>query len=94
MTAGQAEVTGKTLVPALMAFLEKATNQQVTADEDLFASGTVSSMLAMQLVVHLEETYGIAIVGPDLKLENFRTVEIMAALVLRLRADQDVTDGA
>ncbi|OQO89693.1 acyl carrier protein [Saccharomonospora piscinae] len=94
MTADQAEVTGETLVPALIEYLEKGTGKQVTADEDLFASGTVSSMLAMQLVVHLEETYGIAIVGPDLKLANFRTVELMAALVLRLRAEQDVTGGA
>jgi methoxymalonate biosynthesis acyl carrier protein len=42
-------------------------------------------MFAMHLVVHLEESYDIAIVGPELKLDNFRTVQAMAQLVLRLR---------
>ncbi len=39
----------------------------------------------MELIVHLEATYGIAITGPDLKLANFRTVERISALVQRLR---------
>jgi methoxymalonate biosynthesis acyl carrier protein len=43
-------------------------------------------MFAMQLVVHLEESYDIAIIGPELKLDNFRTVQAMTDLVLRLRA--------
>ena len=57
--------------------------------QDLFASGLVSSMFAMQLVVHLESAYGIAIIGPELKLDNFRTVQAMANLVLRLRTSAD-----
>ena len=36
-------------------------------------------MFAMQLVVHLEESYDIAIIGPELKLDNFRTVQAMTA---------------
>jgi methoxymalonate biosynthesis acyl carrier protein len=51
----------------------------------MFTSGLVSSMFAMELVVHIEQTYSVAIVGADLKLDNFRTVEKMAALVLRLQ---------
>jgi methoxymalonate biosynthesis acyl carrier protein len=47
----------------------------------------VSSIFAMELVVHLESSYGIAILGGDLKLDNFRTVQRMTALVLRLSAD-------
>jgi methoxymalonate biosynthesis acyl carrier protein len=46
-------------------------------------------MFAMQLVVHLESAYDIAIIGPELKLDNFRTVRAMADLVLRLRAGSD-----
>ena len=30
-------------------------------------------------------SYDIAIIGPELKLDNFRTVHAMTALVLRLR---------
>jgi methoxymalonate biosynthesis acyl carrier protein len=70
----------------LVGLLEQRTRTTVAADTDLFADGTVSSLLAMELVVHLESTYGIAIVGPDLVMDNFRSVAAMAALVRRLRA--------
>jgi methoxymalonate biosynthesis acyl carrier protein len=69
----------------LLAFLAERVKTTVEPDQDLFASGLVSSMFAMQLVVHLEEAYDIAIVGADLKLDSFRTVETMTGLVLRLR---------
>jgi methoxymalonate biosynthesis acyl carrier protein len=65
-------------------FLTGRVKQDVPVDQDLFRTGLVSSMFAMELVVFLEQTYGIAIVGPDLKLDNFRTVEGMTALVGRL----------
>jgi methoxymalonate biosynthesis acyl carrier protein len=70
---------------ALLDFLTERVKAEVTADQDLFASGLVSSMFAMQLVVHLEEAYDIAIIGPELKLDHFRTVQAMTSLVLRLR---------
>jgi methoxymalonate biosynthesis acyl carrier protein len=46
----------------------------------------------MQLVVHLESTYDIAIIGSELKLDNFRTAKVMAALVLRLSEDGVTAD--
>jgi methoxymalonate biosynthesis acyl carrier protein len=69
----------------LMTFLEQETGVAVPADQDLFSSGLVSSMFAMKLVVHLEQAYGVSIVGKDLRLDNFRTVVAMAALVARLQ---------
>jgi methoxymalonate biosynthesis acyl carrier protein len=80
-----APVSAGAVERALAGFLAGKTGAPVGADQDLFASGLVSSMFAMQLVVHLEESYGIAIVGPELKLDNFRTVGAMARLVMRLR---------
>jgi methoxymalonate biosynthesis acyl carrier protein len=74
---------------ALVEFLAGTVKSDVAPDQDLFASGLVSSMFAMQLVVHLESAYDIAIIGPELKLDNFRTVQAMADLVLRLRASAD-----
>lgn len=73
----------------LQGFLLAQTKTEVALDRDLFGSGLVSSMFAMQLVVHLEETYDIAIIGPELKLDNFRTVLAMTSLVQRLRAAGD-----
>ncbi|GAA0851873.1 acyl carrier protein [Streptosporangium amethystogenes subsp. fukuiense] len=72
-------------------FLEERIKTDVAVDKDLFASGLVNSMFAMELVVYLEQAYGIAIVGEDLKLDNFRTVEQMTSLVLRL-LDTPVAD--
>ncbi|AUI58395.1 acyl carrier protein [Amycolatopsis sp. BJA-103] len=92
MTTGETTATSRTaesLQQELLGFLSERIKTDVEADQDLFTSGVVSSMFAMQLVVHLESTYDIAIVGPDLKLDNFRTVVAMAELVLRLQ-DGDV----
>ncbi|MFC8722862.1 acyl carrier protein [Kitasatospora sp. NPDC057198] len=77
----------ETLQKEILGFLTERIKTDIELDQDLFASGVVSSMFAMQLVVHLEDAYDIAIVGADLKLDNFRTVTGMAALVLRLKDD-------
>jgi methoxymalonate biosynthesis acyl carrier protein len=91
MTAGQAisEPTADAIERALLGYLSERVKASVAPDQDLFGSGLVSSMFAMQLVVHLEETYDIAIVGPELKLDNFRTVQAMTRLVLLLREGAD-----
>jgi len=88
-----ASVTAETVEKELLAFLEERTKTSVQATEDLFASGLVSSMFAMELVVHLEQNYQVSIVGSDLKLDNFRTVETMTEMVLRLRGES-AADGA
>jgi methoxymalonate biosynthesis acyl carrier protein len=68
----------------LLAFLEERTKRRWEPGTDLFRSGAVSSLFAMELVVHLEKTFGITITGSDLVLDNFRTVDAMTALVERL----------
>lgn len=73
----------------LAAFLAQRTRTDVPADADLFESGLVSSLFALQLVVHLEQAFGVEVAGPDLTLDNFRTIEAMTALVLRLRGGAD-----
>ncbi|MGH3708214.1 MAG: acyl carrier protein [Pseudonocardiaceae bacterium] len=55
-------------------------------DRDLFASGGLSSLFAMELVVYLEKSCDVVIMGTDLRLDNFRTVRAMTALVCRLQA--------
>jgi methoxymalonate biosynthesis acyl carrier protein len=95
MTSEQtmAPITGEVIEEALLSFLEERIKTTVATDQDLFKSGLVSSMFAMQLVVHLEERYDIAVIGPDLTLDNFRTVQAMTSLVLRLR-DANAADDA
>lgn len=83
------QITAESVEQALIGFIAERVRDTVAPDQDLFSTGLVSSMFAMQLVVHLEEAYDIAIVGPELKLDNFRTARAMAELVLRLRAAGD-----
>ena len=66
-------------------FLRGIVKAPVPVDEDLFATGLVASIVAMQLVVHLETRYGIAITGSNLRLDNFRTVQLITALVQQLQ---------
>ena len=60
---------------------------QVTAgkapgpDEDYFALGLVNSLLALELVSYVEHRYGIAVEVEDLDLDNFRTMNRIAAFV-------------
>lgn len=54
--------------------------------EDMFASGFVNSMFALQLVQFVEVTFEIAIDSDDLDLDNFRSVDALSRLVERKRA--------
>jgi len=78
----------------LLRYLASRTGDTWAADTDVFGSGGLSSLFAMELVVHLEKTYDIAIRGADLRTENFRTVLRMAALVERLRQSSPGGPGA
>ncbi|MGW2619514.1 acyl carrier protein [Streptomyces sp. NPDC001500] len=71
------------------AFLEAKTRTTWERDVDLFASGAVSSLFAMELVVFVEGAFGIQVEGADLAMDNFRTVERMSALVTRLHSGGD-----
>ncbi|MBP2329138.1 methoxymalonate biosynthesis acyl carrier protein [Kibdelosporangium banguiense] len=94
MSIDQTATTGTDVVRAeLVDHLSSGLKTAVAPDQDLFADGLVSSMAAMQLVIHLEQTYEIDIVGKDLRLDNFRTVDAMVELVLRLRAAAAKTKG-
>ncbi|MDH2428416.1 acyl carrier protein [Sphaerisporangium sp. TRM90804] len=80
-----AELTVETIEEKLQKFLESRTKQTWDPDADLFKLGVVSSLFAMELVVFVESTFGVFVEGPDLVLDNFRTVRSMSALVMRLR---------
>ncbi|MFJ5178438.1 acyl carrier protein [Streptomyces griseoviridis] len=69
----------------LLKFLELRTGKPWSPDMDVFGSGGLSSLFAMELVVHLERTYGVSVRGADLQMEHFRTARRMTALVDRLR---------
>ncbi|WP_066943201.1 acyl carrier protein [Streptomyces lushanensis] len=85
---GQAE-TARSIRENLTEFLQGRTRTDVAPDVDLFATGLVTSLFAMELLVHVERTFVVRVAGPDLTLDNFRTVNRMTELVLRLRGGTD-----
>jgi acyl carrier protein len=71
----------------LRAFLARHIAGRTIADEDqIFASGFVSSMFAMQLVLFLEKNFMIAIGDEDLELKNFQSINAMTELIARKTA--------
>lgn len=68
----------------IKAFLSRhIKNQDLQDDVDIFASGFVNSLFAMQLVLFLEGEFGIELGQEDLKLDNFRSIIALADLIER-----------
>jgi len=53
--------------------------------DDIFSVGFVNSLFAMELVMFVEKTFDFQVPNDELKLENFRTLDSMASLVLTRR---------
>jgi len=52
-------------------------------DDDLFESGIVNSLFAVQLATFLEKTFAIEIGMDDLDIENFKSLNATTAFVMR-----------
>ncbi|CQR65731.1 acyl carrier protein [Streptomyces leeuwenhoekii] len=89
MTDSTTELPVAAIEQRIGAFLEAKTKLTWEPEEDLFTSGAVSSLFAMELVVFVESTFQVAVEGPDLAMDNFRTVRAMSSLVTRLRSGGD-----
>ncbi|WP_329148527.1 acyl carrier protein [Streptomyces sp. NBC_01456] len=61
---------------------EHVRDTELTDDHDIFATGSVSSLFAVQLVMWVERTFGVAVQPTDLDIENFRTVNDVARFVV------------
>lgn len=71
-----------TIETNIRTFLGKyISNPEVDGDLDLFASGMVSSLYAMQLVLFIEKEYGIQVANEDLDYENFNTVNAITDFI-------------
>lgn len=60
--------------------------RELKDSDDFFAAGMVNSLFAMQLVLFVEKEFGVKVANEDLDLDNFRTVDAIAAFVARKRA--------
>lgn len=68
-------------------FLSQTFQQYELKDsEDIFASGFVTSLFVMQLVLFVEQEFSITVEDEDLEMDNFRTVNAIAEFAARKSA--------
>lgn len=79
------------IVADLQAFLSARTSKEWSVDLDIFASGFVDSLFALELITFMENQYEISVISEDLDLDNFRTVKRLAAFVNRKQAISELT---
>ena len=65
-------------------FLEKGVADGLNYSDDLFSGGFINSLFALEIVTYLESTFKIRIKNKDITEENFRTIDNIAELVLRI----------
>ena len=55
----------------------------VKDDDNLFESGIVNSLFAVQLMTYIEKTFAIEVGMDDLDIENFKSLNATTAFVLK-----------
>lgn len=65
--------------------LELSNQPKVDHSVNLFESGLLTSLNALDLICFIEETYGIDISDDDIGMENFGTINRIVDFVERLK---------
>jgi methoxymalonate biosynthesis acyl carrier protein len=58
-------------------------DNELSDDENLFASGLLNSLFAMQLVMFTEKEFQVKVENEDLDLKNFSTINAIDGFVRR-----------
>lgn len=75
-------------------FVTRAFKAHSLGDEDdIFATGYVNSLFAMELVTFIEGTFGVSVESDDLDLDNFRSIARMADFVAAKLASASPSSG-
>jgi methoxymalonate biosynthesis acyl carrier protein len=65
-------------------FISSSTNlTNLDDDDNLFESGIVNSLFAVQLMTFVEKTFAIEVEMDDLDIENFKSLNATTAFVLK-----------
>ncbi len=65
--------------------LSAITIAELDDDDNLFESGIVNSLFAVQLMTFIEKTFQIEVGADDLDIENFKSINATTAFVLKKR---------
>lgn len=61
-------------------------------DTDIFASGYVNSMFAMQLLLFIEKTFSLTVDTTEMNLANFSSIDAMKSFIAGKLQAQPVLD--
>jgi acyl carrier protein len=78
------QVASESIVKAdIKEFLQKRLGSEVhfTDEDDIFKLGLVNSLFALELVVFLENKFGIKVENGDLDLKNFSTLNNLEGFI-------------
>ena len=77
-------INRKTLEDDLMHFVQSRSPRHAVATTrmDLLETGLLDSLLLVDLIFHIEETYGVRFDSDQVNPSNFRTVENIVGVVL------------
>ena len=62
-------------------FLKKYTKKSVEDDLNLFDTGLVNSLFAMQMVLFIEKEFKVSIDNQDLDMQNFNSINAISLFV-------------
>ncbi len=69
---------------AIKGFIQRSVQiPRLADDDDLFATGIVNSLFAVQLVTFIEKNFALELQTEDLEMQNFRSLNAATAFVLR-----------
>jgi D-alanine--poly(phosphoribitol) ligase subunit 2 len=71
-------------------FLEALSIRIDSVDTDLIETGLLDSLVLVELLLHLEEAFGIDVVVAELDIDDFRTVRSIGTFVTRLRTGEGI----
>jgi len=77
------EVSAEAIMVKIREFLGQfISSTDIDPDLNLFESGMVSSLFAMQLILFVEKEFGIEVANEDLDFNNFRSLNAITAFIM------------
>jgi methoxymalonate biosynthesis acyl carrier protein len=90
----EASVSESDVERAILAFLRERFGVELpSSSANLIETGILDSMMFVDLIVLIEEQFGVVAELDDLEIENFATVERMAQFVVERRPKAQAAGG-
>jgi methoxymalonate biosynthesis acyl carrier protein len=72
---------------------EKLNLEVPSEDADLFETGILDSQKFVELLLHIEQQFGTRIDIEDFEIDNFRSIDRIAALILNRKNGAQIRDA-